>query len=388
MKRLQQLAIALVLIGWTGAGCASTGTSNPSAPTAVAQKAPAAGISVQGYVTPVRHADLAFCVSGRIAEVFVKEGDLVKAGQPLVQLQNAELKAALAQAQAELARLQAGARAEEIAEAQAQLEVASAMVQAAQVEFSQAKNGTQQSASIATAQAQVAQAQAQIKAVRDAYDALTTASEISKEHGRSGAELSRRADQLSVQLAAAQAAYTAGQKQLTQAQTSGSHDTRLAQARLTTTLGQRAAAQAQLDLLAAGSTAEEIKAAQARVVQAQAALDETTLLAPFDGTVAEVTVNVGEMVGPGPRIASLADLTQWQVETDDLSELDVVNVQPGTEVAITVNALPGMSFSGQVKSVLPRSIIKHGDVTYMVKVAMTNLEPRLKWGMTALVSIP
>ena len=93
------------------------------------------------------------------------------------------------------------------------------------------------------------------------------------------------------------------------------------------------------------------------------------------------------MVGPGPRIASIADLTQWQVETDDLSEVDVVNVQPGAEASITVDALPGVTLKGQVKSIVPRSAVKRGDVTYTVKVAITDSEPRLKWGMTAFVDI-
>ena len=162
---------------------------------------------------------------------------------------------------------------------------------------------------------------------------------------------------------------------------------RLAQARLNIAFGQRNAAQAQLDLLEAGSTQEQIEAAQGRVAQAQAALDEATLSAPFDGMIAELNANVGEMAGPGLRIASIADLNQWQVETDDLSEVDVVNVQPNAPVSITVDALPGVTLNGQVKSIVPRSAVKRGDVTYTVRVAVTDPDPRLKWGMTASVDI-
>jgi HlyD family secretion protein len=152
-------------------------------------------------------------------------------------------------------------------------------------------------------------------------------------------------------------------------------------------LAQRDAAQAQLNLLKAGSTVEQIDAAKARVAQAQAALDETVLLAPFDGTLTEVLIRVGELVGPGPRVASLADLTQWQVETDDLSEVDVVNVQPGADASVKVDALPEVALAGQVKSIVPRSIVKRGDVTYTVKVVIGNPDPRLRWGMTAFVDI-
>jgi RND family efflux transporter MFP subunit len=210
---------------------------------------------------------------------------------------------------------------------------------------------------------------------------------MSKQYGRGGSTLPRYEEQTRIQLAAAQAAYNAAQSQLNLAWTSKDDNLRSAQARLNVAIGQRNAALAQLDLLKAGSTPEQIEAAKARVAQAQAALDETTLMAPFDGAIADLAVNMGELVGPGPRIASIADLTQWQVETDDLSEVDVVSVQPGAEASITVDALPGVTLKGQVKSIVPRSAIKRGDVTYTVKVAITDSEPRLKWGMTAFVDI-
>jgi HlyD family secretion protein len=65
----------------------------------------------------------------------------------------------------------------------------------------------------------------------------------------------------------------------------------------------------------------------------------------------------------------------------------VVNVQPGAEATITVDALPGVTLKGTVTSIVPRSIVKRGDVTYTVKVAISNPDPKLKWGMTAFVDI-
>jgi HlyD family secretion protein len=339
-------------------------------------------------VTPVRHADLAFRTGGRVVQVLVKEGDQVKAGQPLVKLDDAELKAGLLQSQADLAHWQAGARAEEIAAAQANVAIADAQVKAARVELDNAKNGAQQAADVATAQAQLAQAKTQLIAVQDAYDSITTGIETLKQYGRSGSTLSRYAEQTRIQMTAAQAADNAAQKRLALASTSKDADVRSAQARLNIALGRQNAARAQLDLVKAGSTQEQIDAAQARLTQAQAALDETTLVAPFDGTIAELNVNVGEMVGPGSHVASMADLNQWQVETDDLGEVDVVNVQPNAPATITVDALPDVSLTGQVKSIVPRSTVKRGDVTYTVKVTIADPDPRLKWGMTASVDIP
>jgi HlyD family secretion protein len=385
MKKLLLIIVTVALL----AGCSQANSSAPAAtPTINAPAAESKTSSATGYVTPVRYADLAFRTGGRVIQVLVKEGDQVKAGQPLVKLDDAELKAGLLQAQADLARWQAGARTEEIVAAQANVAIAAAQVKAAQVDLDQANNGTTQAADAATAQAQMSQAKAQLKALQDAYESITNGIDTLKQYGRSGSSLARSAEQVRVQIDAAQAGYTAAQKGLALASTSKRDDVSTAQARVNIAFGQQKAAQAQLDLVKAGSTQEQIEAAQARVAQVQAALDETTLLAPFDGTIAELTVNTGEMVGPGARVASLADLSQWQVETDDLSEVDVVNVSPNAPATITVDALPGVLLTGQVKSIEPRSTVKRGDVTYATKVLITDPDPRLKWGMTASVDIP
>ena len=383
MKKLLIGIIALAL----AAGCSSAGGTATPAPTPTGKKAQASGASAQGYVTPVRKADLAFRTSGRVAQVLVKEGDLVKGGQALVKLQDADLKAVLAQAQADLASLQAGARTEELAQAQANVQVANGQVAAATAELKRVQSGAPQAADQAAAQAQLAQAETQLKLAQDTYDGTSDGRDLCKEyHVRCGG-LGLRLEQLAVQLEAARTAYDAAQKRMTQARTSPSADWRAAQARLGIATGQRDAAQAQLDLLKAGATPEQIDAAKARVAQAQAALDEATLLAPFDGTIAELPIHAGENVAPGVRVASIADLGNWQVETDDLSEVDVVNVQRDAEVSITVDALPGVTLKGKVTSITPRSIIKRGDVTYTVQVAITDPDPRLKWGMTAFVDV-
>jgi HlyD family secretion protein len=384
MKKLF-IVIALLVLA---AGCTQVNANPTPTPTASPKKAgTAGGASAQGYVTPIRLADLSFRMGGRVVEILVKEGDQVKAGQPLVRLQDAELKAALAGAQADLKRLEAGSRSQEIAAAQANVDVADGQVKAAQTDLDNIKSGAQTAADLASAQAQLAEAEFQYKNTKDAYDSVVSGRETCKEYHVPCGGLGLRENQLKVQLDAAQAGYEAAKARVAQVYAGSSDDLHVAQAKLNITLAQREGAQAQLNLLKAGSTQEQIDAAKAHVAQAQAALDETVLLAPFDGTVTEMIVHVGEIVGPGPRVASMADLTQWRVDTDDLSEVDVVNVQPGDDVSIKVDALPGVTLKGKVLSIVPRSITKRGDVTYTVKVAVSDPDPRLKWGMTAFVDI-
>src|SRR5690349_13368955 len=88
--------------------------------------------------------------------------------------------------------------------------------------------------------------------------------------------------------------------------------------------------QAQLDLLMTGARIEEIAAAAADVSAATAALQqalvilsETEIHAPLAGEVALVNVRIGEQVTPGAVAIRLADLASWQIETEDLTELDV-----------------------------------------------------------------
>jgi HlyD family secretion protein len=89
-------------------------------------------LTLQGNVD-IRQVDLAFNASGRIAQVLVREGDRVKAGQVLASLDTKRLQLTLAQIEAQtnaqrqvLARLLAGSRPEEVREARAQTDAARA----------------------------------------------------------------------------------------------------------------------------------------------------------------------------------------------------------------------------------------------------------------------
>jgi HlyD family secretion protein len=323
-----------------------------------------------------------------VAQVLVTEGDKVKAGQPLVKLQDADLKAALAAAQAVLKQAQAGARPEEIAQAQANVDIAKAQLESAQADLDRFQNGAM-GAQLAATQAEVAQAAAELKVAQDSYDALVLGPGhgIPTDANVPGRGLGKYEEQKREQLGVTQANYKAAQVKLWQVQVDTSNNLRALQANIEVAQARLDAAQAQLNLTKAGAQPEQIDALKARVAEAQAALDEATLVAPFDGTIAELDIDLGEIATPGVRIASIADLTQWEVDTDDLSEVDVVGVQQGHEVSIKVDALPDVQLKGKVTSITPRSEVKRGDVTYTVKVAISDPDSRLKWGMTAFVDI-
>jgi RND family efflux transporter MFP subunit len=145
----------------------------------------------------------------------------------------------------------------------------------------------------------------------------------------------------------------------------------------------------------AGSTPQQIAVAQAGVTvaqaalnQAQAALADAEIKAPFAGTVGSMNLEPGQYVAPGAPLLTLADLSGWKLETDNLTEIDVVHVAVGQPVKFSADALPGQTFDGTVTRIKPRSETKAGDVTYTVEIALAKLYPELRWGMTTSVQFP
>ena len=116
-------------------------------------------------------------------------------------------------------------------------------------------------------------------------------------------------------------------------------------------------------------------------------MSETELKAPFAGTVAEIVPLAGEQVGAGAVVMRLADLSAWQIETDDLTELDVVKVKVGAPASLTFDALPGVELTGKVVQIKPIGAEKQGDMTYTVVIQPDKHEDRLHWNMTATATI-
>ncbi len=101
---LALLGVLIALAGCTG-GAPAAGSAAPTAtpqPVRVPDK-----VVADGVVVPALEASLSMPVSGIVGEVLVAEGEQVAAGQPLLRLRQARLEAAVAQAEAGVARSQA-----------------------------------------------------------------------------------------------------------------------------------------------------------------------------------------------------------------------------------------------------------------------------------------
>ncbi len=153
-------------------------------------------------------------------------------------------------------------------------------------------------------------------------------------------------------------------------------------------------AQANLNRLRAGASERdlavagaEVRRAQAAFQLAQVALDETQLQAPFTGVVATLDLKIGEYAAPGAPVAHVADLSAWQIETTDLTELDVVRVSAGSPVTMAFDAISGLELSGTVSRIRALGENKQGDIMYVVTITPERQDERLRWNMTAAVSI-
>ncbi len=431
VKKLIVVVVALAVLGggaWYVMGRGGAGPAAPGPDTEAALPPVKADNRVQAEarVVPVRYAALSMAGGGIVDEVLVTEGEAVAAGQPILRIESAQAAASVAQAEAGLRRaqaqldlLRAGARPEEVVAAQAAVDVAQAQLArltestrpeeigaaeaalgAAQAALDETQAGRDEDETTIAA-AELRRTEIALQQAQWAYDAVKYAADVGA--SPEAAQL----EQATLAYESARSGYNLAVRGANDAEVAAAHaqlaeaGARLAALQQGATPGEVAAAQAeirraqaQLELARAGARREEVAvaeaevaAAEATVSQARAALADTELRAPFAGTVAALDVRPGEQVAPGAPVARLADLSAWQIETDDLTELGVVAVKPGAPVTISVDAIPDLELQGRVVSVQPLGESKRGDITYRVVIQPERQDERLRWNMTTAVSI-
>lgn len=118
----------------------------------------------------------------------------------------------------------------------------------------------------------------------------------------------------------------------------------------------------------------------------RAILANAELRAPHAGVVTSLDLKVGEFASSGSPVVTVADTSKWIVKTNDLTEIDVVNIKEGQPVTVKLDALPGKEFKGNVLSIGQNYSENQGDVVYEVTILLTDFDPSMRWGMTAVVT--
>jgi HlyD family secretion protein len=352
--RLRVILVGVVFLALVGGVMAARGrsrTAPPSAQTAAVVSPAPASVAVamvrradvvsrvlaSGSVTSIRDAKIGSKISGRVAAVLVEEGARVGAGTSLLQLDTSDLLAQQAQARASAAA----------ARAQLQKVLAGARPQ----ERQQSADAVNQArATLASAQASWQLAHANLQRAQS----LMTQGAVSKQD---------------VDTAQTQEQVTAAQV----AQARAAYDSAVQNA----------------SLMQIGSRDEDIQAARAQLAQAEAALavvqvqlGDSTISAPFAGTITHRSVEPGETVSSSSSnalfmLSQVADVyVELVVPAQHRSEL-----QLDQEAALTVDGLPGQTFQGRIQEIRPAA--DAASRTFGVRVLVPNPQGILRPGMFA-----
>ena len=158
-------------------------------------------------------------------------------------------------------------------------------------------------------------------------------------------------------------------------------------AQIASARAQLAQAEANLANLLEGASPENLGIAEAQVAQAriqladaQARLGRSSLLAPFDGVIIDVHVEVGELAS-GLAVEML-DPSSLEVVLD-VDEVDIGDIAVGQQTIIALETWPGDPIEGQVVAIAPKAKTQSEIVTYQVHVHLDGGELPLRTGMTA-----
>ncbi|CAG0976676.1 hypothetical protein ANAEL_01493 [Anaerolineales bacterium] len=323
-------------------------------------------VVAEGRLEPIHGANLFFQARGVVEEVLMKEGDAAKAGDVLVRLTNAggaEAQVVIAQnAYDTLLRNESGDRAkywEAYMEAQA--------TRAKTEKKWDDLNVDDIEDTIDDRKATVEDRREDLKDAQEDFDKYKDLDEDNTKRKDAEDDLER------------------AQEDLNEALRNLEKETRKrdeVRADYDDALAAEAEAKHQYEISLDGPNAEQLALAKANLDAAKDTLSNYVITAPFDGVVAEVNVKVGDQVTPETRAASVADFSQWIVETTDITELEVVKLSEGQPVSLVPDALPDLTLNGTISGISQAFTQQGGDILYVVRVTVKNPDPRLKWGMT------
>lgn len=287
----------------------------------------------------LRQVALAFPASERVARVLAEEGQKVKAGEVLAELDTRGLRLHLAKAEAQaaaqqqaLARLKAGTRPEELAQSRARTAAAQADADLARQQLERAQAVQQDSKGRAISQQDV-----------DAARARAKATQATLEQARQGQALAQH----------------------------GPRREDIAQA------------QAQLD------------AANAAIALLNYQLGESSLKAPRDAVVRARLMEAGDMASPQRPVYTLAIADPKWVRTY-VKESDLGRIKPGVAASISVDSMPGKTLAGKVGYIssvaefTPKTVQTEElrtALVYEVRVLADDRSDVLRMGMPATVRI-
>ena len=385
--------ILVLLAGLLLSACGTITIAKAAKNTPVLQSTATSNVSLvsEAHLVPRDYKYLSFATGGKISEILVKKGDPVTEGQVLARLgERAQAEAAVASADLEKVSAQ-----QAYDELQRTVNIVRAVNLKTLINAKETLNTTQSAwdaldtdeyqKKIDDATTEVNNKKDDLKTAQDDYDKYKDLSVDNPDRKLYQDKLDQ-----------AQKAYDEAVRKLTTL-----IDARdLAKADYDKAQADVIEAQRKFDAVQNGPDPDQLSLTEARLANAnaqltaaQAALDNLELKAPFTGKVVDINVVSNEQVGPNNWAILVADESAWYVETDDLTELDVVKVALDQKATIVADALPDVEMTGKVTEISDVFSQKGGDITYKVRILLETgaggaIDPRLRWGMTVEVTFP
>ncbi|HET7696221.1 MAG TPA: efflux RND transporter periplasmic adaptor subunit [Vicinamibacterales bacterium] len=296
-------------------------------------------------------------IQGRVKRLLADEGQTVKAGQLLAELDAAQVEAQVNAAAAGVATLEAQVR-------QAALDVAYT-----------AKNSE---ASIAAARATLSSAQAHVVRANAVMVNAAAAHERADALFRGGAISKHELDAAEMALRTSRADVAAAEKDVTRAEAN-------------LALAQASSDTIELKRQQLAALQQSRRSAAARLDEAQANLAERLIVAPEAGTIISRPAEVGDVVNPGSPIFQVVDMGRLYVKVY-IPEPDIAKLRLGDPAEVFVDAFPGRSFAARISKIhdqaefTPKNVETAEErlkLVFGVELALVNPEGLLKPGMPA-----
>ncbi|MFA5173021.1 MAG: efflux RND transporter periplasmic adaptor subunit [Candidatus Paceibacterota bacterium] len=144
--------------------------------------------------------------------------------------------------------------------------------------------------------------------------------------------------------------------------------------------------------LKAGADELEIRSAKITVRQkendlldAKKDLSSCYIRAPFNGTLAALVIKKGDSVSSGASIGTF--IADQKIAEISLNEVDASKIKVGNKVALSFDAIDGLSLSGEVAELDSIGSVSQGVVSYSLKISFDVQDDRVKPGMSVTASI-
>ena len=359
MRRSQRTLLAAAILAMAATACGKGGgtAAQPASPplavdTARAQRSDIATyVTLDGQIAPVQESTLSSQQSGNVTAVYVNEGQHVVRGQVVAKLDDATLRAQLAQQQAIVQ--------------QGVAQLGGSTLQAP-VTAAQASN------TVVSAQQQLAAAKNGVETAQAAYQSALATYNADKQLLTNGYVAQTQYEQArSADVQALQALNTARETErqavvgLAAARSQGTNAEPIQQQTIAANRGSLAAAQAQVRLL-------------------ETEIAQTSIVAPFGGVITQRLLDPGAYASPNQPVVRVSQIDTVYVNVN-VPDDDLAYVHRATPVSFTTTSLGNKTYSASVMDV--NATPTQGTLSYRARVRVANPNDLLRGGMLVAVTV-